>query len=443
MTRTRSSLGRFLVVWAGQLVSFTGSAASAFALGLWVYEQTGSTTAFALSYAATSLPALVAHPFAGVLVDRYDRRTVMLLSDGSGAVIAAGLAALLLCKSLAVWHVFAAIAVAAVAMAFQQLGFETATTQLAPVGQQRRALGLTQLAYAVSQLLAPILGTAVVKLVGLGGVVSLNLASFVVGMAGVAFVRFPPLAATSDDARRGSAMTHAWSGLRFTGQRPGLVALLVLIGCSNVVVGSVTVLITPLVLAFGTAKLLGTVFTMGGVGVVLGGAAAASWGGPRSALAGVVGALALSGVVLIGAGLAPSIATFSAAMFLFAFTLPILQACAQSIWQRKVPAGMQGRVFGLRRLSGQLTLTIGYLAAGPLAEAVFEPALAAGGRLAGTAGRLVGTGPGHGMCLLLVILGVVRGFVIPALLFYRPLRRVELDVPDAIVPDALAQETAA
>ena len=75
----------FVVVWLGQLVSLVGSGLTSFALGLWVYERTGSVTLFALISLFAVLPGVVLSPLTGVLADRWDRRWVMVLSDtGAG-----------------------------------------------------------------------------------------------------------------------------------------------------------------------------------------------------------------------------------------------------------------------------------------------------------------------------------------------------------------------
>src|SRR5512142_2579964 len=76
----------FFTIWFGQSISLIGSGLTGFALGIWVYQRTGSVTEFALISLFTTLPAIVFSPMAGALVDRWDRRRAMILSDsGAGA----------------------------------------------------------------------------------------------------------------------------------------------------------------------------------------------------------------------------------------------------------------------------------------------------------------------------------------------------------------------
>jgi hypothetical protein len=106
----------------------------------------------------------------------------------------------------------------------------------------------------------------------------------------------------------------------------------------------------------------------------------------------------------------------------------------QTIWQRKVPADAQGRVFGLRAMMGNVALTLACAMAGPLADRVFEPSMARGGLLEPTFGRILGVGPGRGVALLIVVLGgcTIAG-VIAAFLHPR-VRLVEEELPDAEGP---------
>ena len=109
----------FLVIWVGQLVSVVGSGLTRFALGLWVYQRTGSVTQFALIALCTILPHLLLSPLAGLLVDRWDRRWIMILSDigaGCGTFL---IAALFFSDHLALWHIYLITTISAAFDTFQ------------------------------------------------------------------------------------------------------------------------------------------------------------------------------------------------------------------------------------------------------------------------------------------------------------------------------------
>jgi DHA3 family macrolide efflux protein-like MFS transporter len=144
----------FMIVWLGQLISLVGSGLSSFALGLWVYQRSGSVTQFALIALCAVLPRIVLAPLAGALVDRWDRRMVMILSDAGASLSTLILALLLLAGQLAVWQVYLAVALSAGCAAFQEPAYAAALTQLVPRDGFGRANGMVQLAQAAADIAA-------------------------------------------------------------------------------------------------------------------------------------------------------------------------------------------------------------------------------------------------------------------------------------------------
>ena len=168
------------------------------------------------------------------------------------------------------------------------------------------------------------------------------------------------------------------------------------------------------------------------MGMMIGSIAMGVWGGPRRRMLGVIGFHVLAGVSLLAACLPPHVVLLGGAVFFFLFSVPVVSSCAQAIWQTKVPADMQGRVFAVRRMVALVSPPVAALVAGPLADRYFEPWMAPGGALAGTVGRVMGTGPGRGIALLLVVLGTVilvnavTAWLSPAM------RNVEEELPDTL-----------
>ena len=115
---TRQGFQFFFLIWFGQLISLTGSGLTGFALGVWVYQQTGSVTQFALISLLTSLPGIIFSPIAGALVDRWDRRMAMILSDTGASVCTLSIALLLWAGRLEVWHIYIAMAISSTFSAF-------------------------------------------------------------------------------------------------------------------------------------------------------------------------------------------------------------------------------------------------------------------------------------------------------------------------------------
>lgn len=428
----------FLILWFGQVVAFLGKGLTGFALGIWVYQQTGSVTQFALIAFFSSLPGLVISPIAGALVDRWERRFALLFSVGLGVLISLILAAILWNESsglLRIWHIYVLMAVASVANAFQWPAFTAATTLLVPKHHLGRASGLAQMALAITQVGSPALGGVLLTTFGLREIVLADLAAGVFGLLTLFVLRFRE---PEREPEQTGARTSLWSdsayGWRYLKERPGLLALLYVFAGSNFVVGMLQALLTPLIMSFASAREVGSVLSIGGLGMLAGTVLMSIWGGPNRRMLGVVAGLVVQSLVLLLGGVRPSLTLIASAAFVFLFVLPLINGCSQAIWQTKVPLAVQGRVFAVRRMVALSSMPLAYFVAGPLADRVFEPLLAPGGALAATVGALIGTGKGRGIGFLFLILGFLV-LVWLAVSFTNPrLRNVEDELPDA-VPD--------
>lgn len=432
--REREGLRSFAVVWAGQLVSGVGSGLTGFALPVWIYERTGSAEAFGLLYFAAMAPGVVLAPFAGALVDRWDRRRVLIASDAGAALLTVAIAVLVLTGVFELWHLVAISALGSALGSFQHPAFVGALSTLVPRRHYTRAVGMMQTADAATGILTPLVAGVLVTTVGLGGILVLDVATFLVAAGTLLAVRIPRPAPPQGPPR--GLVADAMEGWAFVRARPGLLALLLYFPVANLGSGMINPLFGPLVLSFATPAELGAVLSAGSVGMLLGGVAMSTWGGPKRRIRGVVGGQALICVFLVLVGLRPSLPLVAAGLFLVLLVSPVAAACSQGIWLAKTPPEMVGRVFAMRRMLSMSTMPLAALAAGPLAERVFGPLLAEGGALAGSVGRVLGTGPGRGIGLMyLVIAGYVLALTVLLYLNAR-VRRVEDEVPDAVAAPA-------
>jgi len=424
-------LTTFAVIWAGQVVSALGSNLTGFALGVWIYQQTGSATLFALITLATTVPGILLSPFAGALVDRWDRRWAMIVSDGGAAAATLGLALLIWRGHLELWHIYSLMTVISSFSALRWPAFTAATTMLVPSRHLGRAGGMTQMGEAGAQILSPLIAGVLVVSIGRQGVLLIDFVSYLFAIAALLVVRIPKPPATTEKVAEGSSLwREARLGWSFIRQRPGLLSLLLLLAVTNVGSGLVQVLLAPMVLSFASADLLGRVLTTAGFGILAGGLLMSVWGGPRHRVAGILGFLALQGVILPFGGLRASVLLIAAGAFCYMFALPIINGSSQALWQSKVPADLQGRVFAVRRMVALSTLPLAYVIAGPLADHVFEPLLAPGGPLAGSVGQLIGVGKGRGIALMLIGIGALIVLVVAVASRFPRLVRLESELPD-------------
>jgi MFS family permease len=424
----------FRIVWLGQLLSLFGSGLTAFALGVWVYQQTGSMTRFALVLFSGSIPGVLLLPVAGLLADRWDRRLTMILSDAGAGLGALALALMFLSGHVQIGWIYVLLIFSSSLATFQRPAYSAAVAQFVSKDDLTRANGMVRTAQAVAQLFAPLLAGVLLSFLRIGTILLLDVFSFCIAVASLLVVRFPPLA-SGDDAEavaQGSWFQEMAQGWSYLAARGGLLSLMIFFAAINFSAGLANAVIQPLILSFSSPQTLGTILTLAGIGLVAGSVLLAVWGGPKRRVHGIFGSLPFAGIGLILAGSRPSIPFVTAGLLLAFFTLPFLEGSTSAIVQSKVDSKVLGRVFAVTHVIAGCMAPVSYVLAGPLIDFIFEPLMVPGGRLAGTVGAVIGVGKGRGMGLMLMLVGVAVllttaiGYSIPRL------RRVEDDLPDAI-----------
>ncbi len=435
-------MGTFSMIWFGQLVSLVGSGLTSFALGLWVYQSTGSVTQFALIALFTILPRLLLSPLAGVLVDRWDRRWTMILSDVGAGLSTFVIAVLFFTGRLEVWHIYLAAAASAAFGTFQWPAYSAAITLLVPKRHLGRANGMVHFGEAASEILAPVLAGVLVITIKIWGVILIDFATFFFAVITLLMTRFPkPKTTTAGKEGKGSLFHEAAYGWRYITTRSGLLGLLMFFAIVNFLQGMLGVLITPMILNFTSANVLGTILSIAGTGLLTGSLVMGIWGGPKRRIAGVLNFQLLRGLCLVLIGLRPSALLVAIGAFGAHLTIAIISGSNQAIWQSKVAPDVQGRVFAMQQMIARSASPLAYLLAGPLADKVFEPLLAANGLLAESIGPIVGVGPGRGIGLLFIVMGIIKVMVALGGYLYPHIRLVEDELPDVMTEEAVAITT--
>ncbi len=435
--RERSGTRTFLIIWFGQLISLIGSGLTSFALGVYIYNRTGAATQLALALVAASLPNLLLLPFAGALVDRWDRRRVLILSDTGAALVTLTFWVLLATGRLEVWHVYVGNALTSALGAFQRPAYMAVPSLLVPKEQFGRVGGLMQLADAASTIIAPLAAGFLIAVIDIQGVFLIDFATFLFAVFTLLAVRIPRPTAQPGAAGRGSLLREAAFGWGYLRARRGLLGMLILFAIVNFALGFYSALFTPLVLSRFNAQALGSLLSISGLAMLAGSLVMSAWGGTRRKIYTILGAISLSGLGMGAVGLRPDILLMGAGNLVLFGLAPMANAASQAIWLAKVAPDVQGRVFAARMMIGSAITPLAYLLAGPLADRVAEPLMAEGGALAGSAGRILGVGPGRGIGLIIVLTGLVVAIAPLIAAFIRPIRRVEVELPDAVPGSAV------
>ncbi|GLH98156.1 non-ribosomal peptide synthetase/MFS transporter [Phytohabitans aurantiacus] len=430
---------RFLAVAAGQLVSTTGSALTAYAVPLWTYLDTGSLLRFALFSVLGQVPGILVAPIAGALIDRVDRRRAMLAGDLAALAAIAMFATLYWTDGLQSWHVYAFVAWLSVALTCQRLAYLSAVPQLVPKRYLGHANGMVQLGGGVAQFVVPLVAVGLVATIGLGGILLVDLVSYLFVIVVLILVRFP---ATMARRRRETMAAEIAGGLRYTVQHRGIRAMVLFFAAFNLFLAPLYLLLSPLVLAFAPLASVAQVSLASGAGAVLGGLIMTVWGGPRHrrmrGMLLMTFAFAAAGLL---AGLRPSVAVVAAGALGMSLSLSVINGIWLSIIHTKVPQRLHARVIALNMVIALSTMPIGQALLAPLLVPVAEPLLRRDGQLATTVGQLIGVGPGRGTALLYAVFALCIAAVVAVSLRVRTLARFDDDVPDALPDDLVGLQT--
>jgi DHA3 family macrolide efflux protein-like MFS transporter len=430
-----SGMSGFTIVWIGQIVSVLASGMTTFALTIYMYQQTESATAMAFVQVAYITPFLLMSPIAGVMVDRYNRKLMMMVSDIASGLATMSVLILFTTGHLQYWQIYVASAVAGIGTTFQWPAYSAAISVMIPKEQYGRANGMMSLIEAGPGVLAPLLAGGLIPILGIGGILFIDAVTFGTAILALAVVFVPQPSATAEGKEsKGGFWKEASFGFKYIFARPSLLGLQLVFFMGNLFSGIGFTVLAPMLLARTNQNtvILGSVQSAMSVGMVIGGIAMSAWGGFKKRVHGVLLGWMLSSLgASIIFGLGHDLTVWIPAVLFGGLFVPLVNASNQAIWQAKVAPDLQGRVFSARRLIAWFTNPISPIIGGTLADFVLEPAMKAqNSGLAQLFGPVFGTGPGSGMSLLIVICGV-GGFLVGLAGYFVPaIREAEAVLPD-------------
>lgn len=423
----------FLIIAIGQIVSLLGSSLTNFALALWVLQNTGSVTQFGVLLLFITLPGFFLAPFAGAWVDRSDRRKVLILSDAGSALSTIVIAGGFLMGYQSLWLVAIALAFSSICGTFRLPAYLASITLLVPKDYLPRANGIVQIGEGLGKLLSPLLAGALLESIGVQGILLIDFVTFLFAVTALLVVHIPnPTGESAEKPEKEPVWKAAAAGWRFIRERPGMLGLLSFFTFLSFIMSMAEVTAPPLLLSSASPAAVGAMVSIFGSGILAGSIVLSSWRGPKIRIYGVYLFALVHALALAIAGANPHPVVITAGLFLWTFSLPLVNGYMRAIYQVKTPADMQGRVFATASTVVQGIAPLALIITGPLADRVFEPLLSQQGALANTVGQVIGAGKGRGIGLMMILMGgaVALGSVVGFL--YPRLRHIEKELPDAI-----------
>ncbi|MEM6451332.1 MAG: MFS transporter [Cyanobacteria bacterium P01_D01_bin.105] len=423
----------FAKIWVGQLVSTVGSYMTVFALMIWIWNTTGSATTLALVTFFSQLPRIAITPVAGVIVDRFPRKSLMLLGDIVAAAGTLVIGGLFWQGQLALWHLYIVVTLYGCFGQLQTLAYSTSIALLVSKENYTRAESMVAAVGYSGAIFSPILAGSLYPLIGLTGIIAVDLFTFAVAFVILLLATIPnPQSDESDDSPAAMSWQDLTFGFRYIWQHPSLMAMVVAFSCFAVPSDIGKALYNPMILARsgGDAQVLGWVTTAAGIGGVLGALLVGISGGFKRRIHGMLLGFTITGLfkVMLAVGSTPLLWMFS--HFAATLAIPLFYSSSNAIWYAKVPPELQGRVLAADQMIGVGVGAIAPLVAGPLADYVFEPAMQSEGWLAALFSPVFGNSVGSGMALMYAITAAIMALVGIGGYGFRTLRDVEQLLPD-------------
>ena len=366
----------FFAIWSGQKLSWIGSGLAGFALIWWLTDKAGSATVLAIGSLLTMLPAVLFGPLIGALVDRWNRRLVMLIADSAIALVSAWLAYLFWVDALQIWHVYVIMFARALGSTFHDPAINASTSMMVPEKHLPRIQGLNSALAGAVGVVSPPLGALLVKLLPLHGIMAIDVFSAAFAVIPLLFVNIPQPERSAPPATCSKAKPSVWAdmreGLRYVWNWPGLRTLLFLPLLLKITLIPAISLTPVLVMQHfqQDALHLGWMNAMWGLGLVVGGLALSTWGGfRRRVVTSMLGLIGLGvGTLIVGLSPTTAFGLGLVGMLLMGTMVAFTDGPLMALLQTIVPPAKQGRVFTVVMSVSNLATPVGMAIAGPFCD---------------------------------------------------------------------------
>ena len=381
---------RFLLLWSGELVSSVGGGLTSFGLGVYIFQKTGSAASMSLVTLLGFLPTLLLSVPAGILADRYDRRTLMMIGDGCSAL---GIIYILVCMlqgeaSLA--QICIGVFVSAVFSALLEPSFRATITDLLTKEEYSQASGLVSMAGSARYLISPVIAGFLLTISDVKLLLVIDICTFFLTVAGAAVVRRGIGTETAEKKEAfWESLKGGWHALR---AKKGI---LVLVGISSGItlfMGIFQILAEPLILSFSDAKTLGISETICACGMLASGVILGVKGLKTHYVKKLGISLMLAGGFMAGFSLFENIPVMCVFGFLFFAAIPFASNCLDYLIRTNIPDDVQGRAWGLIGFLSQLGYVVAYAVSGKTADMI---------------GFATGRGVGRGAAAVILAAGIL------------------------------------
>ena len=415
----KSNYSKFMLLWGGEFVSSIGGGLTSFGLSVYVFQKTGSATSTALVALLAFLPVLLLSPIAGVLADRYDRCLMMMIGDGLSAL---GLLYILFCMftgNCELWQICLGVFVSAVFSSLLEPSYRAVVTDMLTKEEYSKASGMMSLAGSARYLISPMIAGFLLSVSDIKLLLIIDTCTFLLTVICTAVVKQSRIVKRT--VVKESFMESFKVGWKAITEKKGIFVVIMVSSMITCFMGSIQILVEPMILDFQSSKVLGIAETVCAGGMLV-----------SSILIGIIGlkknftgilsiSLAFCGLAMVGFGLVENIYVICAFGFFFFFMLPFANNCLDYLARTNIDADKQGRAWGLISFLSQLGYVVAYGLSGMLADKI-------------AAVRNIGVG--RGAAVVIMVSGVMMAIIGICLLGFKSVRELEVGSKSEVLKES-------
>lgn len=403
-----SNFGKFLLLWAGEFISAIGGGLTSFGLGVYVFNETGSAASMALVTLLSFLPMLVLSVPAGILADRYDRRTLMMLGDGFSALGLVYILVRMLMGGATLVDICIGVTISSVFSALLEPSYKATVSDMLTKEEFSKANGLVSIAGSARYLISPVIAGFLLAVGDIRLILLIDICTFFITVLTTAFVRKGITSKISDE--KVSFRDGIKEGFAVIKARKGVMTLIVMTSVITCFIGIMMTLSEPMVLAFKSSKTLGVVETICASGMLVTSVVLGAMGIKKNFAKLLSVSLALSGIGMAVFGLKENIVLMTVAGFFFFAMLPVANNCLDYLIRINIPEETQGRAWGIIGFISQLGYVVAFALSGALADVT---------------AKVMKISVGRGAGLVITVAGILLSVVSLSLLFRKRIRNLE------------------
>lgn len=405
MSKKKSGFKRFLVLWVGQFLSSIGSGLTYFALGVYVYQQTGLSSSYTLILLCVFLPAILFKPLGGVLADRFDRRVLMFLGDLGSTLGLLFILLIMLYGDIQLWQIYFGVSMSAVFSAFHEPAYKSTLTDLLSKEVYAKGSGLIQLASSAQYLVSPFVAGFLLAVTRIEYIFIIDITTFLV--ANITVLLLIKIIGRKQYVKSDNTFKQDFKeGVKAFKESKGVMWLVFMVTVLLFNVGLLQSLLTPMLMGITDVKTVGVVQSISAMGMILGSIILGVFGGKDKHQRILALSLLLTGVFFSSIGVSISIIYITCAAFLFFTMLPFINTSIEVLIRNNIENEKQGRVWSIISLLTYFGSIIAFIFSGFLADKAFNPLLKSNGVLSDSVGEVIGVGEGRGIALMFILSGV-------------------------------------